>query len=326
MLASVGVVWIVAVAVAAPTTIAPLHGPTAVEAYGDVAVWSDYEAADRAWHVVVRRDGTVSTLPTPTAAKAIEVDIGPGPSGRPMLAYVSCAGGCDVVVSNVDGSAPRLVPGSQRASHPTIWGERVAWVNGRAKVMISRLDGGGRRMLGGAPHRKCYYSSPVGHSPLVCRAPQEPSVDALALYRGQLALIDRFVLDDGIGAVGTTTEVRTEAIAGGPQRLVALLGVGEGDESWLGPSWSAGKLYFYEDSIGAGFVVYRFDPARGTYLSARADTYLTGFSVVGERAYEATAPGDPRSGVICGEEGLACVLQVSDRFAFRPARAPVHVP
>src|SRR5437879_2202432 len=34
-------------AVAATVTIAPLHGETAVESYGDVAVWSDYDAASR---------------------------------------------------------------------------------------------------------------------------------------------------------------------------------------------------------------------------------------------------------------------------------------
>ena len=108
---------------------------------------------------------------------------------------------------------------------------------------------------------------------------------------------------------------------------IALLSVGEGDESWLGPSWSDGKLYFYEDSMGAGFVVYRFDAAHNTYVSARADTYLTGFSVVGKRAYEATAPGDPSAGGMCGEAGLTpCVVRVSERFAFKPSRAPVHVP
>ncbi len=326
LVASVGLAWIAAAAIAAPTTIAPLHGDTAVEAYGHVAAWSDYEATDRSWHVVVRRHGQISTPPIPTARKVIEVDVGPGSSGSPMLAYVSCTGGCHVVVSGVDGSAPRTVPGSKGASHPTIWGHRVAWVSGKAKVMISRFNGSGRRVLAGAPHRKCYSSSPLGHPPLVCAPPQAPSVDALALYRGQLALIDTFILNDNIGD-GTTTEVRTEAITGGPQRLIALLSVGEGDESWLGPSWSDGKLYFYEDSMGAGFVVYRFDPAHNTYVSARAHTYLTGFSVIGERAYEATAPGDPRAGGMCGEEGLTpCVVRVSERFAFKPSRAPVHVP
>jgi hypothetical protein len=30
------------------------------EAYGGVEVWSDYNATDRSWHVVVRRDGRIS--------------------------------------------------------------------------------------------------------------------------------------------------------------------------------------------------------------------------------------------------------------------------
>jgi hypothetical protein len=327
ILASMGFAWIAAAAVAAPTTIAQLHGDTTVEAYGDVAVWSDYDATDRTWHIVVRRAGQISEPPIPTARKAIEVDVGQGPSGSPTLAYVSCTSSCHVVVSGLDGSGPQTVPGSERASHPTIWGDRVAWVRGKATVMTSRVSGSERRVLGGAPHRKCYYSSLAAHPRLICAPPQSPSVDALQLYGRQLALIDTFILNDNIGAVGTTTEVRTEAITGGQQRLVALLGVGEGDESWLGPSWSDGMLYFYQDSVGAGFLVYRFDPAHNTYASVRTHTYLTGFSVVGERAYEATAPGSPGAGGTCGEEGvIPCVVRVSKRFAFKPSRAPVHVP
>jgi hypothetical protein len=120
-----------------------------------------------------------------------------------------------------------------------------------------------------------------------------------------------------------TTEVRTETISAGPQRLVALLGVGEGDESWLGPSWSNGKLYFYEDSIALASSCT--GSTRRT--TAPACTYLTGFSVIGERAYEVTASGDPRAGKPCFEDE-PCVLQLSERepFAFKPSRAPVHVP
>jgi hypothetical protein len=203
-------------------------------------------------------------------------------------------------------------------------------LNGKTRIMTSRLDGTGRKVLPGAPARKCYYTGDVTETTkprLVCAAPEDPIVEGLQLYRSQLALIDTFVLQDGVGSVGTTSEVRTEGVGGGPQRLIALISVGEGDESWLGPSWSNGKLYFYEDSMGAGFVVYRFDPARETYLSARAHTYLTGFSVIGERAYEASASGDPRAGDACLQEEVEpCVLRLSEPFAFKPSRAPVHVP
>jgi hypothetical protein len=323
-------------AVAAPTTIAQLHGDTAIEAYGGVEVWSDYDAAARSWHVVVRRGDQISTPTIPTAKQAIEVDVGPGPSGSPMLAYTECAGGCHVVVSGVDGSDPRVVSGSEGASHPTIWGDRVAWVSGREKVMSSLLNGSGRRVLGGAPHRKCYYTGDYSARTmprLLCAAPHGPLVEALQLYRGQLALIDTFDLNDGIGNNGTTTEVRTEAISGGLQRLVALLTVGEGNERWIGPSWSDGMLYFYEDENGTCgcSAVYRFDPARNTYARARASTYLTGFSMIdGRWAYETTAPGDPRNGgVMCGEyENTPCLVRLSAPLAFKPfsSKSLVFVP
>jgi hypothetical protein len=317
-------------AMAAPTTIAVLHGPSAVEAYGSVTAWSDYDAAAQSWHVVISRDGAISVPPIPTAKSAIEVDVGPGPSGAPMLAYISCTVECHVVVSSVEGTDPQTVPGSGGASHPTIWGDRVAWVTDKAKVMISRLDGSERRVLAGAPARKCFYrgdETETTKPQLVCAAPREPSVEGLQLYRGQLALIDTFIINDDIGSVGTTTEVRTEAASGGPQRLIAIIDVGEGDESWLGPSWSGGKLYFYEDSMGAGFKVYRFNPAADAYSSAPAHTYLTGFSVIGGRAYEATAGGHPTAGGgACSYQDEPCVVQLSEPFTFKPTKRPVHVP
>lgn len=313
-------------AAAAPTTIATLHESTAVQAYDGVVAWSEYDTTDRSWHIVIRREGRISTLASPTSTKPIELDVGPDLQGTPTLAYVSCASRCQMVISRVDGSDPRTVAGSAGASHPTIWGEHVAWVSANAKVLISRLDGSRRRQLAGAPRRKCFYSSLQEHPPLVCAAPKDPSVDGLQLSGQQLALIDTFILNDNVGAVGTTTEVRTESIAGGSQRLIALLGVGEGDESWLGPSWSGGKLYFYENSSGAGFVVYRFDPATATYAKAPAHDYLTGFSVVANRAYEVTSPGNPSNGHVCGEEAIPCVVRVTEPLVLKRAKAPVHVP
>jgi hypothetical protein len=307
--------------------IAVLHGNTAVEAYGGVEAWSDYDAAEGLWHVLVRRDGQISTTSVPSAGKAIEVAVGPGPSGSPVLAYLSCAGKCHLVVSALNGSDPQAVPGTQGASHPTVWGDRVAWVSGAAKVMSSLWNGADRVVLGGAPRRKCYES--FIRSKVVCEAPQASSVEALALHGRQLALIDTFILNDGIGSVGTTTEVRIETVTGGPQRLVALLDVGEGNETWLGPSWFGGKLYFYEDTNGSTEgAVDGFDPARNTYVSALASAYLTGFSMINSRqAYEATAPGDPRAGYVCGQaQATPCAIRVSAPFAFKPSRSLVHTP
>jgi hypothetical protein len=318
---------VTAVAGAAPTTIAPLHANTAVATYAGVQAWTDLDATTGEWHVIVRRNGRISTPSIPPAGSPIEVDVGRGASGQPMLAYTSCTTTCRVVVSGVDGSDPQTVPGSRDASHPVIWGDRVAWVSGAATVITSLTNGSGRRVLGGAPRTKCFHAL-SGHG-LTCAAPQSPVVNSLALYGQRLALIDTFDLDDGVGANGTVTEVRTETTTGGPQQLVALISVGEGDESWVGPSWADGRLYFYMTSQGAGAAVEGFDPVRKTYVTAQASDYLTGFAVIdgGGRAYEATFPGDPGSGVKCGDEGTKpCAVVLSDPFAFHASKSLIHVP
>jgi len=326
LVAYVGLLAPTAVA-AGPSTIAVLHGATTVQYYGGVEVWSDYESTDRSWQVAVRRNGRISIPSIPTAGKAIEVDVGPGPSGTPMLAYISCAGACHVVVSEVDGSDPQMVPGSDGASHPTIWGNQVAWVAGKTKVIASHLDGTERRLLTGAPARKCYHpgtDSTGTPRRIVCRAPEKPRVEALQLYREQLALIDSFRLQDEYEG---HVEVRTESITGGPRHLIAILGIGIASETYIGPSWSEGKLYFYEDTNGAGFKIYRYNPARNAYATTDAYAYLTGFSVIGDRAYEATALENPSAIAQCAtDEGNQCVLRFSEPFAFKPTRAPVYVP
>ena len=193
--------------------------------------------------------------------------------------------------------------------------------------MVSRLDGSGRRRLGGAPRRKCYQSL---SSRFVCEATLASSVDALALYHRRLALIDTFAVKGEIGGSGLPTEVRLEGIAGGPQRLVTLTVPGEGHESWVGPSWWGGRLYFYKNGEGPYPFVYRFDSRHNRYAGARANgaayADLSGFSMLdGRRAFEVTAPvgllGTYMRG--CAEEGVvACVVQLSEPIAFKPVKAP----
>jgi hypothetical protein len=178
-----------------------VHTNTAVATCAGVQAWTDYDPTTRLWHVVVRRDGKLSTPPSPAAAKPFEVDVGPGPNGPPMLAYTTCTTTCRVTVSALDGSGSRTVPGSQGASHPAIWGARVAWVRGSATVMTSLADRCGRKVVGGVSHTKCHRAL-TGHG-LACAPPRVAAVGALALYGRRLALIDTFDLNDGIGADGT---------------------------------------------------------------------------------------------------------------------------
>ncbi len=211
-------------AAAAPTVIAPLHGGTTIESFGDLQVWSDYNATDKSWHLVVDRDGLISTPPIPAATRTIEADVGPGPSSLPLLVYKLCESSCHLVVSEVNGSDPREVPGSDEARDPTIWGDRVAWVRGGNQVMTSLLDGRGRRMLGDVPQRVCQPATKATRAS--CEATMSSTVTGLQLHYGRLALTDSFYTrhgdDNGEG------EVLTEAVKGGPQHLIALEGVEEG--------------------------------------------------------------------------------------------------
>ncbi|HEY5196015.1 MAG TPA: hypothetical protein VIJ51_03205 [Solirubrobacteraceae bacterium] len=95
----------------APTEVAPLLSDTGVAAYAGVEVWSAYDPGKRSWHLVVRRNGKLSTPAIPTAKQPIEVDVGPNATHTPTLAYVNCTHNCHVVISGLDGSARQTVPG-----------------------------------------------------------------------------------------------------------------------------------------------------------------------------------------------------------------------
>jgi hypothetical protein len=317
-------------AAAAPATIAPLHGDTGVSAYGGVQAWSDHDAADNRWHVIVRANGVISRPAIPASRNAIAVDVGPRSDGKPVLAYIDCTQRCRLVVARIDGSAPQVVPGTTGAREPTVWGTNVAWVHGDETVMTSTWGGHGRRVLPGVPRRKCYHVR-IGQPPF-CERPQDRRVDALELHGSQLALVNSFSLTQA-GGEGTS-EVRTESIKGGAQRLVALIDLGESGQAWIGPSWAKGRLYFYKACFGdpsgcagGGGGAFGFDPKHNTYVQARDGTVLTGFAMDddGRRAYEAVGLG---FGEDCGsaEARMTCNLRLTAPLAFKAVRSQVREP
>jgi hypothetical protein len=316
LLSALVAVGAAAPAPAAPTTIAPLDGQTEVRAYAGVQVWSSYDPATRRHHLTVRQDGRLSTPAIGASKDSIEADVGPGPDGKPALAYIACSDACRVVVARLDGSGRRVVAGSAKASDPTISGRRVAWVRGRATVMTSTVDGHGRRTLAGVPRRKC--------SDGVCGRPASPYVTELELHGNQLALVADFELAGGFGQ--GIAELRTESIKGGPQRLVAQMTVGEGGQSWIGPSWANGRIYYYKTCYGdpsgcatAGGA-YRYDPKAGNHAFAPSATVLTGFAIDADGAHAYTASGPGPAGECGAEDAAPCLLRRSSALRFRATR------
>lgn len=194
--------------------------------------------------------------------------------------------------------------------------------------MTSTIGSSTARQLPGAPTRKCYR--PYSGRPRRCDRPQNPSVDALELFGSHLALIDTFALRYAAG--NGTTEGRTESIHGGPQRLVALMSIGEGGQTWIGPSWATGRLSFYTscfgDSsgcVGAGGGAFAFDRRTNRYAQARSAAVLTGFAIDddGVRAYEALGTGDD---LRCDAAAAPCRLRRTDPQAFKPTRSQAREP
>jgi hypothetical protein len=309
---------------AAMTKIAVVHGFTPVRAWNGVQTWTDYSTSDKRWHVVVRRAGQVSIPPAiPAGDVRLKVDVGPGPGDKPALAFVRCADTCHVVVSDLDGSGQRTVPGSDGASSPTIWGARVAWVRDGTTVLTRRLGVPGATRLAGIPRRKCYRPFT---GPRRCERPSGGTVDDLELHGSQLALIDNYGLSQGYE--GGTTEVRLESVTGGPQRLVAAMNVGEGQQTWIGPSWANGDLFFYRScpfSCPRAQGAYRYTPESGAYAHASGRFSISGFAMHndGRRAFEALGLFGDRA-----ESGgeVTTSLRLTDPLKFTRTRAPIADP
>lgn len=314
--------------VRAATTIATVHSETDVRAWNGVQAWTDYNSADERWHVVVRSAGQIA-IPAaiPAGTQRPKVDVGPGPDGTPTLVFVSCTDACRVVISGVNGARARTVPGSAGASSPTIWGSRVAWLRGKNTVLTRRLGAPGTTRLAGVPRRICYAPFKARRR---CERTTDASVQDLELNGSRLAIIDHYWPARG-ATEGGTSEVRIQSVHGGRQRLVASINVGIAGQSWIGPSWVKGDLFFYKSCHeGVGGCVrggaYRYDAASRTYALAASREVLAGFAMHddGRRAFEAL--GGTFSD--CADEpGVGtCPLWLTDRLTFTRTRSAISAP
>lgn len=328
-LAFITLVALLAVPASAPaaaTTIAPVLGQNPVRTFAGVQAWTTYSSADGRWHVVVRRSGQIVVAPAIAAGGAqLKVDVGPGPDGLPMLAYIGCAGSCRVVLSDLDGGHARRLPGSAGATSVSVSGSRVAWVKDRNTVMVRDLRTQRTTRVPGAPLRKCWTPfAQRGKPPQVCEPTSGRSVDDLELDGTRMALIVSYGLAHGGGANGTT-EVRMESVRGGPQRLLALMNVGEGQQTWIGPAWAKHDVFFYRScpfACGRSEGAYRYDPDRRTFTHAPASLSVSGFAMDGDGAHAFEVLG-LFGGRDDTPEEFDTSLQLSGRLTFATWRAPI---
>ena len=98
--------------------------------------------------------------------------------------------------------------------------------------------------------------------------------------------------------------------------------VGEGGQSWIGPSWARGRLYFYKTCFGdpsgcstAGGA-FRFDPKTGRTAFAPSATVLSGFAIDrdGTHAYTASGPGFVED--CAAKDASPCLLRRTSALRF----------
>jgi hypothetical protein len=310
---------------AAATTIAPVLGQNPVRAFAGVQAWTTYSKADHRWHVVVRRSGQISAPAIAPGGSQLKVDVGPGPDGKPMLAYIGCAGGCRVVLSDVDGANARALPRSTGATSVSVYGSRVAWVKGRDTVLVRDLRTGATTRVPGAPRRKCWTPFAQGgvKPPPLCEATSSGSVDDIDLDGSRLGLIVSYSLEHASGS--GTTEVRIESVRGGSQRLLALMNVGEGQQTWIGPSWAQHELFFYRTcpfACGRAEGAFRYDPDRRAFAHAPVSLSVSGFAMDDDAAHAFEVLG-LFGGRDDTPEEFDTTLELSDRLHFARARPPI---
>ena len=72
---------------AAEQRLAVESAPFTADAYGDVIAWSSYDAVAKTYSLRLLRAGQPVAPAVPASAKALDLDVGPGPDGAPVVVY-----------------------------------------------------------------------------------------------------------------------------------------------------------------------------------------------------------------------------------------------
>lgn len=312
---------------------------TALDAYAGVAAYSVPDTTGTGYRIAVtRHGGAPQVLPVAAQPRPFDLDIGPGPAGRPALVYSRCSSsqpvfggtGCDLFLVDLDRGTEAPIANANTPTlderTPSIWRDQVAFSRerpgrqgtGRVYTVAVRGPATPERRPG-VPTRRCFDK--------VCRTVTVGRFHDLELRAGWLAM----VAEVGPGSYDNPdVELRLDPPTGTPRRI-ARVGVGAiaVRRTFLGLGLTADALTFTRINYYAGDDFFRYDLAHRTYRSASLGRHTYG---VGRRdathLYRlgrcgtacATAPFDPLGPFV----PLKLRLSIIDSPALRPARSPVY--
>jgi hypothetical protein len=271
---------------------------TGLRAYGGVAIFSRWNG--KTYKLFASEGGRrPRPLPVPAQDESFDADIGPGADGRPTVVLTRCAAGaCGLSLLALGASAPVAtgiaVPSAP--AHPTVWRGTIAWLDG---AMIRTQTG------------------------TVGNVNANTEVFALELRGTALALnVVRDVED--IGVCGQR-EVQLLDTRSGGMRVLGSQACGLNGQSFYGPTFSGGWLYFARscnlDCGSTRYGAYRYRLRDGRYEIAGDGRPLQDWAWGGGGTeYQLRA----RSDVGCTDNRVACTLVWKNGLRFKRVGAPIH--
>jgi hypothetical protein len=250
-------------AVALATLAAPIgqsSQPTPIRAYRDQAVFSTAPAGSKAFTLQLADQSGVRPLAAEDRAP-LQADISRGPDGKPVIVVAQTR-----AIYTLDpgtGSRRRIHTTHDVARSPVMWGDRIAWIEGKDRVYAAVLGQKAKRV-----------PTPRG------------TISELKLFGGRLAI----ALNSG-ASLGDA-QVWLQQLDGSRRRLVRKVSSGEADRSFVGLSFDGGALYFAQICSGdpsgcpGHGIAYRFASGRLTKASVPLD--LGGFAQAGGSSYWVT--------------------------------------
>jgi hypothetical protein len=281
--------------------------PFNADAYGDVVAWSAYDRAAGVYRLRLLVDGKPVAPAVTPAAKDLDVDVGPGPDGAPLVVYARLGDlfQYDPATGREQPLAEVNTPGIERT--PSIHRDALGFVrevHGRPVVYLRR-DGTTRRQ----PHPR--YRRTLG-------------VESVELGSRGLFVVYRTDIVPTCCSRATLYRI----VGGRLRHIFAAPSGGANLGLIVSPSLLGRNVYFgrTNEGSGQGNRFFRYDLRSRRLYSARGTRLAHTLTWRGDRFLESRiaggcqgAPGDDPTAT------ATCELLLTDPIHFRPAaRADVR--
>lgn len=295
--------------------ILPLSNETPVTSYRGYDLFSRWDGS--AYRLSVLHDGAVTDLPVRPQSKPFDADVGPDSAGAPSAVVSICDGSCDLYVIGFDqGDTPRAVRNANTTGHdetdPSIWKGRLVYARAYGKTVVpyTKLLDAPRSQpsdrLASLPDERCGAIDPPD-----CRPIEKMDLRAMELWGRWVGQSWTYQPDAFPGFA--QNEIRLTDVDRTDTRQVAAMTTGLGGQTYLGPSFSGGKLAFFRacqadpggcSTSNSGAIRYAI--SSGSYELAGANENWSGWAWTGHgdlhvpSAFDCSG-GDPGTPVVpCG--------------------------